>query len=208
MSVQPTGAEPETGRTGRRRTGFGTGLVQGLIVTARTMLRPTHTDEYPDVRPALPPRSRGVIALVQENCTACGLCARECPDWCIQIEAHKETLPAVAGGRARQRNVLDRFSIDFSLCMYCGICVEVCPFDALVWSSEFEYAEYDLVDLTHDKERLSQWAATAPPPPPADPAAVEPKEMGTARKALERAAKKAAAPRKARDTGPRGEVDS
>ena len=62
------------------------------------------------------------------------LCARECPDWCIYIDSHKETLPAVEGGRERQRNVLDRFAIDWSLCMYCGICVEVCPFDALFWA--------------------------------------------------------------------------
>ena len=58
------------------------------------------------------------------------LCARECPDWCIYIDSHKETIPATTeGGRERQRNVLDRFAIDFSLCMYCGICIEVCPFD-------------------------------------------------------------------------------
>jgi NADH-quinone oxidoreductase subunit I len=30
--------------------------------------------------------------------------------------------------------VLDRFVIDWSLCMYCGICVEECPFDALEWA--------------------------------------------------------------------------
>jgi NADH-quinone oxidoreductase subunit I len=29
--------------------------------------------------------------------------------------------------------VLDRFAIDWSLCMYCGICVEECPYDALEW---------------------------------------------------------------------------
>ena len=34
----------------------------------------------------LPPRSRGVIGLLEENCTVCMLCARECPDWCIYIE--------------------------------------------------------------------------------------------------------------------------
>ena len=118
------------------------------------LLRPATTQEYPDVEPELPPRSRGVIALVEENCTVCMLCARECPDWCIYIDSHKETLPAVEGGRERQRNVLDRFAIDFSLCMYCGICVEVCPFDALFWSPSFEYSELDIRDMLHEKERL------------------------------------------------------
>ena len=80
------------------------------------------------------------------------LCARECPDWCIYIDSHKETIPAAdPGGRERSRNVLDRFAIDFSLCMYCGICIEVCPFDALFWSPEFEYAELDIRDLTHEQ---------------------------------------------------------
>jgi NADH-quinone oxidoreductase subunit I len=154
------------------------GLVKGLAVTAKNLVTSSHTAEYPDAPPALPPRSRGVIALVQENCTVCMLCARECPDWCIYIDSHKETLPATTeGGRERQRNVLDRFDIDFSLCMYCGICVEVCPFDALEWSPEFEYAELDIKDLLHDKERLSQWFATVPPPPGPDAAAAEPKEV-------------------------------
>jgi NADH-quinone oxidoreductase subunit I len=115
------------------------------------------------------------------------LCARECPDWCIYIDSHKETLPAVEGGRERQRNVLDRFAIDFSLCMYCSICIEVCPFDALYWAPEFEYSELDIRDLLHEKERLASWTASVPPPPAPDPAAAEPKEVAAARKASERA---------------------
>jgi NADH-quinone oxidoreductase subunit I len=169
------------------RHGLGRGLVSGLATTARAMLRQAHTAEYPDVPPALPPRSRGVIALLQENCTVCMLCARECPDWCIYIDSHKETLPAEPGGRARQRNVLDRFAIDFSLCMYCGICIEVCPFDALFWSPEFEYAEFDIRDLLHEKDRLSGWMTGVPPPPAADPQAPEARELGVARAAAERA---------------------
>src|SRR3954466_2504048 len=163
--------------------GAGLGLVRGLATTARALLRPATTQEYPDVEPELPPRSRGVIALVEENCTVCMLCARECPDWCIYIDSHKETLPAVEGGRERQRNVLDRFAIDFSLCMYCGICIEVCPFDALFWSPSFEYSELDIRDLLHEKERLAGWAKGAPPPPEPDPGAPEPKEAAQARKA-------------------------
>ncbi|WP_158220880.1 glycosyltransferase [Kineosporia sp. R_H_3] len=158
------------------------GLVRGLATTAKALLRPAHTAEYPDVLPALPPRSRGVIALLHENCTSCMLCARECPDWCIYIDSHKETIPAVDGGRERQRNVLDRFAIDFSLCMYCGICIEVCPFDALFWSPEFEYAELDIKDLLHEKDRLGGWMNSVPPPQPPDVAAPEPKEVAASQK--------------------------
>jgi NADH-quinone oxidoreductase subunit I len=130
------------------------------------MTKRSVTQEYPHVRPELPPRSRGVIALLEENCTSCMLCARECPDWCIYIDSHKETIPATTeGGRDRTRNVLDRFAIDYSLCMYCGICIEVCPFDALFWSPEFEYAEGDIVDLTHEKDRLREWMPSVPAPP-------------------------------------------
>jgi NADH-quinone oxidoreductase subunit I len=188
-----TGASPHPDRIGLP------GLIKGLAVTARTMTRPAHTAEYPDVPPDLPPRSRGVIALLDENCTSCMLCARECPDWCIYIDSHKETLPATTpGGRERQRNVLDRFAIDFSLCMYCGICIEVCPFDALFWTPEFEYAEYDVGDLTHEKDRLRDWMWTVPAPPAVDPAAEQPKELVAAEKALD----KAVAARKSEGDGP------
>jgi NADH-quinone oxidoreductase subunit I len=183
-----SGPQPSSGPVKRPGgAGIGAGLLRGLATTARVMLRPAHTAEYPDVQPTLPPRSRGVIALMQENCTVCMLCARECPDWCIYIDSHKETLPAAEGGRARQRNVLDRFAIDFSLCMYCGICVEVCPFDALHWSPEFEYATFDVLELLHEKDRLGQWMATVPPPPPSDPGAVPPKEVAQAAKTVKAA---------------------
>ncbi len=159
------------------------GILKGLATTARTAFKPTHTAEYPDVAPDLPPRSRGVIALLEENCTSCMLCARECPDWCIYIDSHKETIPATTeGGRDRQRNVLDRFAIDFSLCMYCGICIEVCPFDALHWSPQFEYSEVDILDLLHEKDRLGGWMASVPPPPALDERSAEPAEIAAANK--------------------------
>jgi NADH-quinone oxidoreductase subunit I len=163
--------------------GSGSGLAKGLAVTLRAMTRRAHTAQYPDAAPALPPRSRGVIALLEENCTVCMLCARECPDWCIYIDSHKEVLPAPEGGRARTRNVLDRFAIDFALCMYCGICIEVCPFDALFWSPEFEYAELDIRDLTHERERLREWMSTVPAPPAAEAGAEPPKEVTATQRA-------------------------
>lgn len=177
----------------------GTGLLKGLAVTIKHLGRRPATLMYPHERPDLAPRARGVIALMDENCTVCMLCSRECPDWCIYIESHKETVPpAKEGGRARTRNVLDRFAIDFSLCMYCGICVEVCPFDALWWSPEFEYCEYSIDALLHEKEKLREWADTVPPPPPLEAGALPPAEVADAiekaRKEQEIAAAPPAAP--------------
>ncbi|MFB7084041.1 4Fe-4S binding protein [Streptomyces sp. NPDC056296] len=167
----------------------GSGLAKGLAVTLRTMTKKTVTEQYPDAQPELPPRTRGVIGLFEENCTVCMLCARECPDWCIYIDSHKETVPAATpGGRDRSRNVLDRFAIDFSLCMYCGICIEVCPFDALFWSPEFEYSETDIRELTHERDKLREWMWTVPAPPALDPGAEEPKELAAARKTADKLA--------------------
>jgi NADH-quinone oxidoreductase subunit I len=187
-SAARSGHSDHSAHSGAGHGGFpGRGLAKGLAVTLRTMTKRTVTAQYPEVQPDLPPRSRGVIALLEENCTVCMLCARECPDWCIYIDSHKETLPAVdPNARARTRNVLDRFAIDFSLCMYCGICIEVCPFDALFWSPEFEYAETDIHELTHERDRLREWMWTVPAPAALDASAEEPKEIAAARKSADK----------------------
>ena len=154
------------------------GLVKGMSVTMRTMLKPAITTQYPHVKPDLPERTRGVIALKEENCTVCMLCSRECPDWCIYIDSHKDVMPPkTPGARARTRNVLDRFAIDYALCMYCGICVDVCPFDALFWSPHFEYSTDDLSTLTHEMDTLAKWMDFVPPPPPLEDGAEDPVEV-------------------------------
>ena len=155
------------------RTIPGRGLIGGMWVTLSTMFktifRPSkhlRTVMYPQYKETPVARARGVIALDQEACTVCMLCARQCPDWCIYIEGHKEEQPpSRPGGRVKVRATLDRFDIDYALCMYCGICVEVCPFDALFWSPEYEYSEYAMGKMLHDKDRLQDWLATVPEQP-------------------------------------------
>ena len=159
------------------------GLIKGLGVTFKELNRTmfpnkgakkllpspskgAYTVQYPHEKEAPAPRARGVIALLEENCTVCMLCARSCPDWCIYIEGHKEKAPPRRpGGKERTVSALDRFDIDYALCMYCGICVEVCPFDALFWSPEFEYSEPRIADLLHDKTKLGEWMETVPEAP-------------------------------------------
>ena len=103
------------------------------------------------------PPIRGVIALKADACTSCMLCVRQCPTWCMTLESHQEPDPTVpAGARPRLVNVLDDFEIDFARCMNCGICVEVCPFDALAWRPETDYDEPDRAGLVHGTKRLGE----------------------------------------------------
>jgi NADH-quinone oxidoreductase subunit I len=75
--------------------------------------------------------NHSTIALHPASCTSCMLCVRECPDWCITVQAHSEPdpdAPAYSNSRRQAtKNVLDQFTIDFGQCMWCGICIDVCP---------------------------------------------------------------------------------
>ena len=139
---------PRTSARARRHT---PGLLKGMATTAKSVMRPTHTaGTRPHAEPTLPPRSRGVIALLEENCTSCMLCARRCPDWCIYIDSLGDDpgdhrgWPGPATQRPRPlRHRLQPVHVLRDL--------RRCAFDALFWSPQFEYAEYDLRDLLHEE---------------------------------------------------------
>lgn len=96
----------------------------------------------------------GSIRLIEEQCTSCMICARECPTWCISLTSHQEqTIPA-PGARPRTHNVLDDFDIDWALCMYCGVCIEQCPTDALEWAGPHVAPADSLAELIHGREAL------------------------------------------------------
>jgi ferredoxin len=72
------------------------GILQGLGLTLSHLTRPKVTRLYPYEKRQLPPRSRGLIQLIQEDgqdtpfnlkCEACLLCEKICPPRAITIEA-------------------------------------------------------------------------------------------------------------------------
>ena len=107
--------------------------------------------------------AHGRIRLLEERCTACNICARECPTWCITVASHTEPLPdSPPGPRQRTRPVLDAFTLDWSACIFCGICLEECPFDALVWSPDPVPSAAGPEKLVHGRVALTAGHGPAP----------------------------------------------
>ena len=105
------------------------------------------------------PRRRGAIALTPSACTSCMICVRECPVWCIELTAEKHHDPT-AGPRGRSTLQLTDFRIDYGVCMDCGICVDVCPTDALAWVPDSVPPAGAVQDLNLGKQALSDIAVT------------------------------------------------
>ncbi len=108
----------------------------GLFITMKNMLfHKTVTIQYPDQRRNYSERFRGqhYIKSVQgvENCTACMLCPTVCPALCIHIDA---------GEKATKEKYPVKFDIDILRCIFCGMCEEACPEDAIKLSTIYEMA--------------------------------------------------------------------
>ena len=128
---------------------YGTGVLKGMAETFRSIFRKPFTVQYPEeVRP-IPARARTNLLWFEEHCTGCSTCAQACPDGCILVE----TEPKADG----QLNI-KRYEIDFRLCMYCGLCTEACPYEAIQVGGILADATYNFADLYRDKHALTELA--------------------------------------------------
>ncbi len=86
----------------------------------------------------------------EERCTGCATCAKFCPLGIIKIVTDP------SGRQTPEGEVYDVevFDIDLGRCMYCGICVEVCPYDALDMGSGFERTRYQRNQLIVSVDEL------------------------------------------------------
>ncbi len=127
----------------------GLGMLKGLLVTFRHIFKPTTTVQYPEeVRP-IPARARTNLVWFEERCTGCSTCAQACPDGCILVA----TSPAEGGALS-----VDRYEIDFRICMYCGLCTEACPYEAIQAGGTWKDVTADFDSMYRDKESLTTFA--------------------------------------------------
>ncbi|MCH7718201.1 MAG: NADH-quinone oxidoreductase subunit I [Chloroflexi bacterium] len=128
---------------------YGLGILKGMVVTFKHIFKPPFTVQYPEeVRP-IPARARTNLLWFEERCTGCSTCAQACPDGCILVA----TSPAEDGSLN-----IDRYEIDFRLCMYCGLCVEACPYDAIQAGGTWKDVTTDFSEMYRDKQALTKFA--------------------------------------------------
>ena len=80
------------------------------------------------------------------RCTACSICALECPAHCITIVKDTVKKSDYLGKMQLQPSVFD---IDILVCMNCGVCAEVCPFDSIKMDRVFDLASGHRAPVFH-----------------------------------------------------------
>lgn len=124
----------------------------GLATTVRHMFGKAVTEQYPEIKPDLPPNYRGVHRLNRDDngrvkCVACYMCATACPAHCIDIVAAPSPWPD-------REKYPETFVIDELRCIYCGMCEEACPVDAIELTSLYDLTGLSREQMIFDKEKL------------------------------------------------------
>jgi NADH-quinone oxidoreductase subunit I len=135
------------------------GIVGGLGITFRHMIKNLFnkkkmiTLNYPEEKYEYSPRFKGnhVLTVKKDGslrCTACMLCATNCPAQCITIVASEHADPSV-------EKYPIHYEIDILRCVYCGFCEEACPVDAIRMGPEWQTPGLSGANFIYDIDQLA-----------------------------------------------------
>ena len=128
---------------------FGLGILKGLAITLKHLLRRPITTQYPEERLTVSRRTRGnELVWSEKRCTGCVTCAKSCPQGAIEIIT---SIPDSPEGNSYK---VEKFEVDSGYCIFCGLCVESCPYDALFLGYDYEKSRYRRGELVKDKDEL------------------------------------------------------
>ena len=134
-------------------------IITGLIFTLTKMLsnlfqkKKMITLNYPEEHYQYGPRFKGnhVLTVKKDGalrCTACMLCATNCPANCITITASEHESPEV-------EKYPISYEIDILRCVFCGYCEEACPVDAIRMGPEWQTAGINGSSFVYDIKYLA-----------------------------------------------------
>ncbi len=136
------------------------GILKGMGFTFKVMLRNLSnkkkmpTLNYPEEVYEYGPRFKGnhILTVKKDGslrCTACMLCATNCPADCITIVASEHTDPEV-------EKFPIHYEIDILRCVFCGFCEEACPVDAIRMGPEWQTAGINGASFSYDIKHLAR----------------------------------------------------
>ena len=134
------------------------GSMKGLVTTFLEFFRPVVTAQYPEKHLPIAQKFMGFPVLTWDSgvgepyCTGCMVCIRYCPTLCMT--ATMKDNPLYQDGKSKRRKIVDEFEINLGRCILCGICVDVCNFDAIEMSHEHELSVVVRNGNRADKELL------------------------------------------------------
>jgi len=136
-------------------------ICKGLAVTLYNWVRrPRVTQNYPARPTRVFPRYRGRLMHLRDQagrlkCTACLACQKACPTL---------ALPLIRGDEKKGREKrATAYLWDSSRCLFCGLCVEACPFDAIALSQAYSTVAESRRELQFELEQLLEPAAAPAP---------------------------------------------
>ncbi|MBU2525022.1 MAG: 4Fe-4S binding protein [Bacteroidetes bacterium] len=129
-------------------------LLTGMKVTGNYFLHARKgaiTQQYPDNRDTLKmfERFRGEVVMPHDEnnehqCTGCQKCELACPNGSIEIIWDR----GIDEATGKKKKKIDRHIYHLGMCTMCGLCIEACPTDAIVWAPNFENSVFDRTQLT------------------------------------------------------------
>ena len=135
------------------------GIYTGLMITIKHLIqnlmnkKGMPTLNYPEEKYEYSPRFKGnhVLTVKKDGslrCTACMLCATNCPADCITIVASENEDPTV-------EKFPIHYEIDILRCVFCGFCEEACPVDAIRMGPEWQTPGLNGSQFNYNIEQLA-----------------------------------------------------
>jgi len=117
-----------------------------MALTLKHLFRKKVTTQYPEQKLETSRRIRGQQFVWRSDlCTGCATCAKSCPHGIISISTSKHV---------ENKYLVDSIEFDVGRCMFCGLCVEACPYSALFMGRSYEEARYSRKLFWADMETL------------------------------------------------------
>ena len=121
---------------------FGKGLLTGMSVTWKHLWGKKETFCYPEEKLPMTDNFRGGnLAMDWRVCIGCSMCANACPNKALDLTIVPD---------AKKKRHMKSYVHKSGRCLYCNLCVEVCPVNTLVWDKDYAISTWSKETMTHD----------------------------------------------------------